>query len=99
LKGPEIVSRSQAGEPSALAALDRYQDRLSRSLAHVVNLLDPDAIVLGGGMSQVECLYQNLATRTQSYVFGREGDAEILPAKHGDSSGVRGAAWLWPFEA
>jgi fructokinase len=98
LKGPEIVARSQAGEASALAALDRYQDRLARSLAHVVNLLDPDAIVLGGGMSRVECLYQNLAARTQSYVFGKEAGAEILPARHGDSSGIRGAAWLWPFE-
>jgi fructokinase len=96
LDGREIVARSLAGEPSASAALDSYQDRLARSLAHVVNLLDPDVIVLGGGMSQVQCIYQNLPARIESYVFGRELDTQVLPAKHGDSSGIRGAAWLWP---
>lgn len=98
LKGPEIVARSIAGEPAALAALDRYEDRLSRSLAHVVNLLDPNVIVLGGGVSRVARLYENLPPKMQAYVFGNEADTPILPAKHGDSSGVRGAAWLWPFE-
>ena len=96
--GQEIVARSLENETSALAALDRYQDRLARSLAHVINLLDPDVIVLGGGMSRVESLYQNLSPRMRSYVFGKEADASVVPAKHGDSSGVRGAAWLWPLE-
>jgi fructokinase len=97
--GREIVARSLENEASAVAALDRYQDRLARSLAHVINLLDPDVIVLGGGMSRVESLYQNLSPRIQSYVFGKEADSSVVPAKHGDSSGVRGAAWLWPLEA
>jgi fructokinase len=96
LSGTEIVARSLTGEAAALAALDRHQDRLARSLAHVINLLDPDVIVLGGGLSRIDSLYRNLASRTQDYVFGKEAVADILPAKHGDSSGVRGAAWLWP---
>lgn len=98
LKGPEIISRSLAGEPSALAALDRYRNRLARSLAHVINLLDPDVIVLGGGLSRVECLYRDLSLTISDYVFGKEADTPILPAKHGDSSGIRGAAWLWPMD-
>ena len=96
LKGPEIISRTAAGEPAALAALDRFEDRLARGLAHVINLLDPDAIIMGGGASQIQRLYQNVPARVREYVFGREADTPILPAKHGDASGVRGAAWLWP---
>jgi fructokinase len=96
LKGPEIVTRSAAGEPAAVAAIERYEDRLSRSLAHVINLLDPDVIVLGGGLSRIVRLYQNVPAKLREQVFGNEADTPILPAKHGDSSGVRGAAWLWP---
>jgi fructokinase len=96
LKGYEIISRSAAGESAALAALDRFEDRLSRGLAQVVNLLDPDVIVMGGGASQIPRLYRNVPARLKNYVFGREADTPILPAKHGDASGVRGAAWLWP---
>ena len=98
LKGPEIIARSAAGEPAALAALDRFEDRLARGLAQVINLLDPDAIVMGGGASQIARLYENVPARLKEYVFGREADTRILPAKHGDASGVRGAAWLWPLE-
>jgi fructokinase len=98
LTGPEIASRGASGESAALAALARYEDRLARGLAHVINLLDPDVIVLGGGVSQIPRLYQNVPARLKEYVFGREADTPILPAKHGDSSGVRGAAWLWPLE-
>ncbi len=98
LKGPEIASSALAGEPSAVSALSRYQDRLARALAHVVNLLDPDVIVLGGGMSRVERLYSGLSSLVQSYVFGNESDTPVVAATHGDSSGVRGAAWLWPPE-
>ncbi len=61
----------------------------------MINLLDPDVIVLGGGASQIPRLYQNVPARLKDYVFGKEGDTPILPAKHGDASGVRGAAWLW----
>lgn len=96
LKGPEIIARSGTGEPEAVAAFDRFEDRLARGLAQLINLLDPDVIVMGGGASQIPRLYQDVPGRLREYVFGREADTPILPAKHGDSSGVRGAAWLWP---
>ncbi len=96
LKGPEIIARGAAGEAAALAALDRLEDRLARGLAQVINLLDPDVIVMGGGVSQIPRLYQNVPACLKKYVFGGEADTPVVPAKHGDSSGVRGAAWLWP---
>jgi fructokinase len=96
LKGPEIIARSSSGEPAALAALERFEDRLTRGLAQMINLLDPDVIVLGGGASQIPRLYQNVPPRLKEYVFGQEADTPVIPAKHGDASGVRGAAWLWP---
>jgi len=98
LPGKEIVARSVSGEKEALACLERYEDRLTRSLAQIVNILDPDVIVLGGGVSQVPRLYQNVPKRLKEYVFGKEADTAVLVAKHGDASGVRGAAWLWPLE-
>ena len=91
----EVVSRAEAGDPVASATVERYISRLTRGLAHVVNLLDPDAIVLGGGMSNVKRLYDEVPKRLPPIVFGRECATPILRAKHGDSSGVRGAAWLW----
>src|SRR5271169_2223196 len=97
--GKEIVARSEAGEAAALACLERYEDRLTRSLAQMVNILDPHIIVLGGGVSQVPRLYRNVPSRLKEYVFGKEADTPVVVAKHGDSSGVRGAAWLWPLEA
>jgi fructokinase len=96
LKGPEIFARTAAEEPAALAALDRFEDRLTRGLAQVINLIDPDVIVMGGGASRIPRLYQNVPARLKEYVFGKEADTPLLPAKHGDASGVRGAAWLWP---
>jgi fructokinase len=96
LTGPEIASRSEAGEPEATATLERFEDRLARGLAFVINLFDPDVIVLGGGVSQIPRLYRNVPPKLKDYVFGHEADTPVLPAKHGDSSGVRGAAWLWP---
>ncbi len=98
LLGKEIVARSGAGEAAALASLERYEDRLTRSLAQLINILDPDIIVIGGGVSQVPRLYRNVPSRLKQYVFGREADTPVVVAKHGDSSGVRGAAWLWPLE-
>ncbi len=98
LNGPEIIARSSAGEAVALAALGRFEHRLTRALAHLINLLDPDVIVLGGGASQIPRIYQNVPPRLKDYVFGREADTPIFAAKHGDASGVRGAAWLWPME-
>jgi len=96
LKGREIINRSEKREAAACAALDRFEDRLARGLAQVINLLDPDVIVLGGGASQIPRIYQNVPPRLKDYVFGREAETPVFPAKHGDASGVRGAAWLWP---
>lgn len=96
LRGKEIIVRCEAGEVAALACLARYEDRLTRSLAQMVNILDPDIIVLGGGVSQVPRLYKDVPQRLKEYVFGREADTPVVVAKHGDASGVRGAAWLWP---
>ena len=98
LRGPEIIARSEAGEPAAVAALERFEDRLTRGLAGVINLLDPDIVVMGGGTSQIARIYKNVPKRLKEYVFGKEADTPLVPAKHGDSSGVRGAAWLWPLE-
>jgi fructokinase len=96
LKGPEIVGRMRAGEPAAVAAFDRYVDRLGRGLAVVADLADPDVIVLGGGMSNVSELYQRLPGAVAPHVFSDVWETPVRPALHGDSSGVRGAAWLWP---
>ena len=91
-----VVTRARAGESDAVAAVDRYIDRLARALATVVNLVDPDAIVLGGGMSNVAELYARVPALTAGYVFSDVFETPIAAAAHGDSSGVRGAAWLWP---
>ncbi len=98
LKGKEIVERMESGEAAAIACLERYEDRLTRSLANMVNILDPDVFILGGGVSQIPRLYRNVPDRLKDYVFGREANTPVLVAKHGDASGVRGAAWLWPLE-
>jgi fructokinase len=97
LRGAEIVKAADAGDVEAIAALDRLVDRLARGLAVIVNVLDPDAIVLGGGLSRLKRLYEgDLQARLQGYGFGGTVDTPILANVHGDSSGVRGAAWLWP---
>lgn len=96
LKGEEIVAAAQREEGDAVAAIDRWQNRLMRGLAHIINVLDPDVIVVGGGLSRVARVYDDVPKRLQEWVFGREADTPIVPAKHGDASGVRGAAWLWP---
>lgn len=92
----EIIADFLAGDTDAAAAVDRLEDRLARGMANIVNILDPDAFVLGGGLSHTQHLYESLPKRLSQYVFGREFDTPILQAKYGDSSGVRGAAWLWP---
>ena len=90
----EITARAERGEPQAKASLDRYVNRLARALASVINVVDPDAIVLGGGMSNVEVLYSAVPAQWSRFVFSDRVDTRLLRAKHGDSSGVRGAAWL-----
>jgi fructokinase len=99
MRGPEIVAAAEAGDLAADAALLRYEDRLARSLAVLVDVLDPDVIVLGGGMSRVRRLYEGgVATRLRQLGFGGGVETPIVENKHGDSSGVRGAAWLWSSE-
>lgn len=92
----EIVARAEAGEPGARSCLDRYVSRLARALASIINVLDPDAIVLGGGLSGIRRLYVDVPRQWSPYVFSDRVETELLPPKFGDSSGVRGAAWLWP---
>ncbi|MDP1616541.1 ROK family protein [Phenylobacterium sp.] len=99
LKAPEIMARARTGDATAQAAFARYVDRLGRALAVVVDLIDPDVIVLGGGMSNVAELYARLPDALAPHVFADGVDTPIRQAVHGDSSGVRGAAWLWPLPA
>ncbi|MEE8203018.1 MAG: ROK family protein [Alphaproteobacteria bacterium] len=94
----EIAARAAAGDGVAEAALARYEDRLARALATVINVVDPEAIVLGGGVSNLERLYARVPARWGEFAFSDRVDTRLLRARHGDSSGVRGAAWLWPDE-
>ncbi len=93
-----IVAASRRGDAAAAATLSRYVDRLARGLAVIVNILDPDVIVLGGGMSNTTELYEQLPPAVPAFVFSGDCDTPVRPARHGDSSGVRGAAWLWPLQ-
>lgn len=93
--GPEIVAAAGRGEPTALAALDRYVDRLARGLSMIVNIIDPDMFVFGGGMANVSEIYDRLPMAMRRYIFSDVWDAPLRPARWGDSSGVRGAARLW----
>ena len=92
----DLPTRAAAGDTRARAALERHVDRLARGLAQVINLLDPDAIVLGGGLSNMDHLYTELPRLIPRHVFSDVIATPILRNWHGDSSGVRGAAWLWP---
>jgi fructokinase len=95
LDAPAIVQRAEAGEENAVAALVRYEQRLARALATVINLLDPDLMVVGGGLSRIDRLYTRVPAMWQEYVFSDAVATRLVPARHGDSSGVRGAARLW----
>lgn len=95
LDAAEVAARAEQGDPAADATLRRYESRLARSLATMINLLDPDAIVLGGGLSKLRRLYDSLPRLLPGFVFSDRCDTPVLPPRHGDSSGVRGAAWLW----
>ncbi len=96
LEPAEIARRADAGDAEASATLERYEDRMARALASIINVIDPDVIVLGGGMSNVGRLYERVPARWSRYVFSDRVDTRLVPPVHGDSSGVRGAAWLWP---
>ena len=93
--GIEIAQRMEKGEQLATEAFERYIDRLARSLAHVINILDPDVIVLGGGVSNIEAIYPLLPNILPKYVLGGECRTPVVQNIYGGSSGVRGAAWLW----
>jgi fructokinase len=96
IAGPAIVAAMRQGEARAQATFDQYVDRLARTLAVVCDVVDPDVIVLGGGMSNVDELYPLLPAAIAPHVFTDSFDTPVRRAIHGDSSGVRGAAWLWP---
>lgn len=91
----QIAKMAASGDTPAQEAIDRYEQRLARALAVVVNFLDPDVIILGGGMSNLPSLYTNIPRLILPWIYGGDYTTPIRPAKHGDSSGVRGAAWLW----
>jgi fructokinase len=95
LDAAQIVAAAVRGDPQCAASLARYEARLARALAHVINLLDPDVIVLGGGLSNVDRLYARVPALWGPYVFSDRVDTRLVRHVHGDSSGVRGAAWLW----
>jgi len=95
LTAEAIVAAAQRGDTAAGATMVRYEERLARALAHVINLLDPDVIVLGGGLSNIDRLYTNVPAQWGRWVFSDRVDTRLVQHLHGDSSGVRGAAWLW----
>jgi fructokinase len=94
---PEAIAlAASSGDGDAVACFECYRDRLARSLAAVINVVDPETIVLGGGLSNMSRLYEELPALVERYAFSDAIDTPIVRARHGDSSGVRGAAWLWP---
>jgi fructokinase len=94
----DIAASAAAGDAQSKMVMEDFYDRFARSLATIVNVLDPDAIVLGGGLSNIDMLYAELPKRVERYSFNPEVQPRILKNVHGDSSGVRGAAWLWSEE-
>jgi fructokinase len=95
--GPDIVAAAEAGDAAAEASMVRLESRIGRALASIVNLLDPDVIVIGGGLSKLDRIYRNVPPLMEQHLFGGGALATpVLKAMHGDASGVRGAAWLWP---
>ena len=95
ISAQEIALRSQQGEQNAIETMQQYEDRLARGLATVINLLDPEVIVLGGGLSNIDRIYPHTKNLWGEYIFSDEVRTELVKAQYGDSSGVRGAAWLW----
>jgi fructokinase len=95
----EIAALADQGDDAATLAISLYAERLARALASVINVIDPDIIVLGGGLSNIEKLYELVPSLWQKWAFSDELSTRLVKNQHGDSSGVRGAAWLWPKEA
>jgi fructokinase len=96
LAATDVAAQAEAGEPKAGAAIERYEKRLARALASVINVVDPDVIVLGGGLSNIDRLYETVPRLWADWVFSDRVETTLRKNQHGDSSGVRGAAWLWP---
>lgn len=96
LNAADLARLAQDGEPAAARALDTYCEQLARALASVINVIDPQVIVLGGGLSNIPALYQRVPPLLVRHVFSDQVNTRLVQARHGDSSGVRGAAWLWP---
>jgi fructokinase len=96
LDAREIAALARSGDSRARATLDRFCNRLASALASVINVLDPDVVVLGGGLSNIDALYGEVVARLPEHVFSDRCTTPVLRNRHGDSSGVRGAAWLWP---
>ncbi|MBK1722501.1 ROK family protein [Thiocystis violacea] len=96
LDAATIAHQAAAGDPDCEASLRRYERRLARALAVVINLIDPEVIVLGGGLSKLQRLYTSVPEHWGEHIFSDQRVTRLLPARHGDASGVRGAAWLWP---
>ena len=96
LSPEQIVADANAGDAEARATLDRHADRLARALSTVINIVDPHAIVLGGGLSELDHLYGAIEDRLPLHVFSDTVVTPVLKNRHGASSGIRGAAWLWP---
>ncbi len=96
LSGQQVAEAADRGDAQAAAAIQRLEDRIARGFASLVNVIDPDVIVVAGGLSQLDSIYRNVPPLLENYGFGGGIHTPIVPAKHGDSSGVRGAAWLWP---
>jgi fructokinase len=95
LSASDIAAQAEAGDARAAQALALYESRFARALASIINVLDPDIIVLGGGLSNIERLYKEVPPMWKAFVFSDVADTPLVKAMHGDSSGVRGAAWLW----
>jgi fructokinase len=96
LEATAIAARAEAGDPACRATLSRHEERFAKALASVLNLLDPEVVVLGGGLSKLGHLYENVPRLWSRWVFSDRVDTRLVPPRFGDSSGVRGAAWLWP---
>ena len=96
MSGELIAARAAEGDEQAEGALRRYEGRMARALATIINTLDPDVIVLGGGLSKLDRLYTSVPAQWARWVFSDRVDTRLVPPRHGDASGVRGAAWLWP---
>ena len=96
IEAKDVVKLADAGDQAALRVMEVYEGRLARALASIINVLDPDVIVLGGGLSNISRLYDRVPDLWGPFVFSDSSDTPLVAARHGDSSGVRGAAWLWP---